>query len=196
MLASEWFPFFGFWMVSILRLISNFPAFSPGNQGSFQAHYYICYHRHYFHFLRVLYISFSWWSFIGVGVAISLHKSLNIQTEINNAIVGKMSILLISVSTSLIPNPVWTFPNAPTIFGIFVTFVFHSYFNSLVRFKNLWSFSLFSVVRLNCKSHLITSFLLFRFIDTWVGQVLIGWLFLTQNPYFLRRVLVCAYTVW
>ena len=63
---------------------------------------------------------------------------LSILADLNNEVVWIVSIhLLISKSSSPFNNPMMTVPRAPITIGIIVTFMFHSFFNSLARSRYL-----------------------------------------------------------
>ena len=67
---------------------------------------------------------------------------LSILAVLNNAAVWMVSTRPpTSKSSCPFSNPVVTVPNAPITVGIIVTFLFHSFFNSLARSKYLSSFS-------------------------------------------------------
>ena len=68
---------------------------------------------------------------------------LNILTVLNNAVVWMVSTRPpTSKSSSPFSNPLVTVPNAPITVSIIVTFMFHSFFNSLARSRYLSFFSL------------------------------------------------------
>ena len=68
---------------------------------------------------------------------------LSIPADLNNAEDWIISTCpLISKSSSPFINPLGIVPSAPITIGITVTFMFHSCFNSLARFRNLSLFSL------------------------------------------------------
>ena len=68
----------------------------------------------------------------------------SILADLNNAVVWMVfTHPLISKSSSSYINPLVTVPRAPITIGITVTFMFHSFFNSLVRSRYL-SFFLFA----------------------------------------------------
>ena len=68
---------------------------------------------------------------------------LSILTDLNNGIVWIVSTRpFISKSSSPFINPLVTVPKIPIMIGINVTFMFHIFFNSLVRSKYLFFFSL------------------------------------------------------
>ena len=67
---------------------------------------------------------------------------LSILAVINNSVVWMVSThLSTSKSSSPFSNPLVTVPKAPITIGIIVTFMFHSFFNSLAR---SWYLSFFS----------------------------------------------------
>ena len=66
----------------------------------------------------------------------------SILAVLNNVVVWMVSTLLpTSKSSSPFSNPLVTVPNAPVTIGIIVTFMFHNFFNSLARTRNLSFFS-------------------------------------------------------
>ena len=68
---------------------------------------------------------------------------LSILTVLSNAVVWIVSARsLTSKSSRSFNNPLVTVPNAPITIGTIVTFMFHSFFNSLARSKYLSFFSL------------------------------------------------------
>ena len=70
--------------------------------------------------------------------------SLSILADLNKVVVWMVSTRpIISKSSSSISNLLVTVPKAPITIGIIVTFMFHSFFNSLARFRYL-SLFLFS----------------------------------------------------
>ena len=67
---------------------------------------------------------------------------LSILLIINNAVVWMVSTHLPTTkSSSPFSNPLVTVPKAPITIGIIITFMFHTYFNSLVRSRYLSFFS-------------------------------------------------------
>ena len=67
---------------------------------------------------------------------------LSILADLNNAVVWMVSSrLVISKSSSPCTNPLVTVPRAPITIDIIVTFMFHSFFNSLARLMYLSLFS-------------------------------------------------------
>ena len=72
-------------------------------------------------------------------VSRTLHSIL---TDLNNAVVSMGSTrYLFSKSFSPCVNPLVTVPRAPILIGITVTFMLHSFFNSLTRSRDLFLFS-------------------------------------------------------
>ena len=68
---------------------------------------------------------------------------LSILAVLNNAVVSMVPTRPpISKSSSPFNNPLVTVPKAPITIGIIVTFMFHSFFNSLARSRYLSFFSL------------------------------------------------------
>ena len=68
---------------------------------------------------------------------------LTILADLNNAVVWMVFIRpVISKSSSRFNNPLMTVLRAPITIGIIVTFMFHSFFNSLARSRYLSFFSL------------------------------------------------------
>ena len=96
---------------------------------------------------RVFYISVSWWFF---HWSLSDSKSpqvsrtrLRILAVLSNAIVLIVSTRPpTSKSSRPFNNPLVIVPNAPNTIGTIVTFMFHSFFNSLARSRYLSFFSL------------------------------------------------------
>ena len=67
---------------------------------------------------------------------------LSILAVLNNAVIWKVSTRPpTSKSSSPFSNPLVTVPNAPIIIGIIVTYMFHSFFNSIARSRYLSLFS-------------------------------------------------------
>ena len=99
---------------------------------------------------RVFHISVSWWSFTGVWVTASLLKSpqvfrtcLRILAILSSAVVWIVSTRPpTSKSSRPFNNPLVIVPNAPITSGTIVTFMFHSFLNSLSRSRYLSFFSL------------------------------------------------------
>ena len=101
------------------------------------------------YFFTVFHISFSWCFFAGVWVTASLLKfpqvsrtRLRILTVLSNAVVWIVSTRPPhSKSSRPFNNPLVTVPNAPITIGTIVTFILHSFFNSLARSRYLSFFS-------------------------------------------------------
>ena len=105
--------------------------------------------RLYYYYLlpfRVFHISVSWWFFPGVWVTASLLKSPGLFS-----VFWPFSIMLSFGWFPLVcqlpshqrpfNNLLVTMPKAPITIGIIVTFMFHSFFNSLARSRYLSFFS-------------------------------------------------------
>ena len=97
-------------------------------------HYY-----HYYLLIRFFHISVSWWSFTGDWVTAILLKSpvfwpFSIMQLFSWSPLG-------TKSSRPFNNPLVTVLKAPITIGIIVTFMFHSFFNSLVRSSHLFLFS-------------------------------------------------------
>ena len=93
---------------------------------------------------RVFHTSVSWWFFTGVWGTASLLKSrFRILAVLSNAVVWIVSTRPpTSKSSRPFNNPLVIVPNAPMTIGTIVTFMFHSFFNSLARSRYLSFFSL------------------------------------------------------
>ena len=89
---------------------------------------------------RVFHISVSWWFFTGVWVTASLLKCPGLV--LSNAVWIVSTRPLTSKSSRPFNNPLVTVPNAPITIGTIVTFMFHSFFNSLARSRYLSFLSL------------------------------------------------------
>ena len=89
--------------------------------------------------MRVFHMSFSWWFFTWVWVTAShLRILLSILAVLSDAVVWMVSTHpLISNSSSPFNNPLVTIPKASITIRIIVTFMFHSFFNSLARSRYL-----------------------------------------------------------
>ena len=83
---------------------------------------------------RVFHISVSWWFFTGVWVTVSLR----ILAVLSNAVIWIVSTHLpTSKSSRPFNNPWVVVPKAPITIGTIITFMFHSFFNSLARSRYL-----------------------------------------------------------
>ena len=103
---------------------------------------------------RVFHISFSWWSFTGFWVTASLLLSLDFEWQhVSWTLLSILAILNCAVvwmvstcpptckSSSPFHNLLVTVLKAPFMIGTIVTFIFHSFFNSLARSRYLSFFS-------------------------------------------------------
>ena len=92
----------------------------------------------------VFHISFTWWFFTRARTLLS------ILAVLNSSLVWMVSILSpTSKSSSPFNNPLVTVPKAPITIGTIITFMFHSFFNSLAKsrylsFSHSFSFILWS----------------------------------------------------
>ena len=121
-----------------------------------------------FSLLRVFHTSVSLWFLTGVLATTSPQVSrtlLNSMADINNAVVWIVSTRsVISMSSSPCMNPLVT--------GLNVTFMFHSFFNSLAR-SSFTFFQFHSVLRLDSKVHSlqVLSFLLIIIKSRRLGEI-------------------------
>ena len=132
---------------------------------------------------------------------------LSILAIFNNAVVWMVSTRSpTSKSSRPFNNPLVTVPKAPITIGIIVTFMFHSFFNSPPRSRNLSLFShYFSFILWSAGTAMSTIlqilFLLLIIIRSGFGPRL-GDPFEYQSHtgvyawHFLGQVLVCAYTIY
>ena len=95
---------------------------------------------------------------------------LRILAVLSNAVVWIVSTCPpISKSSKPFNNPLVIVPHAPIRIGTIVTFMFHTFFNSLARSRNLSFFSLFFRIILwsagTAKSTILQIFFLFFFVD-------------------------------
>ena len=85
----------------------------------------------------------SHWSLVDSKSSQVFRTLPSILADLNNSVVWMVSIgLFISKSFRLYANPLVTVPRASITIGITVSFIFHSFFNSLARFRYLYFFSL------------------------------------------------------
>ena len=118
---------------------------------------------------------------------------LSILADFNNAVVWTVSTRpLISKSFSPCINPSVTVPRAPITIGIIVTFMFHSFFNSLAKVEVLILlfafFQFYSVASRNSKVHNLASspsFFFFFFFFFLLLQGLVVWPRL-GDPFYLK----------
>ena len=117
------------WMVSILPLISK--TFGRLSNPLVTAYYYYYYY-------------FTLWEFFIPHLMVSHRslsdsKSLSILADLNNTVVWTVSTRpLICKSSSPSTYPLVTVSSAPITIDIIVTFMFHSFFNSLARSRYLF----------------------------------------------------------
>ena len=95
---------------------------------------------------------------------------LSILTVLNSAVVWTVSTRPpTSKPSSPFSNPLVTVPNAPITIGIIITFMFHSFFNSLARSRYLSFFSYHELL-----------LLLWIIINSlWVFHISVSWWFFT-----------------
>ena len=92
---------------------------------------------------RVFHISVNWWFYTGVWVTASLLKSPGLVSGFWPFLTTLVSTRSpVSKSSRPFNNPLDIVPNAPITIGTIVTFLFHSFFNSLARSRYLSFFSL------------------------------------------------------
>ena len=138
---------------------------------------------------------------------------LSILAVFSNAVVWMVSSRPpTSKSYSPFNNPLVTVPKALITIGMIVTFMFHSFLNSLARLRYLslfsesFSFILWSAGTAKSITLQITFFFFFFFFFCWLLSGLIfgptlGDPFVYQSPtgvwacHFLGQVLGCAYTI-
>ena len=131
---------------------------------------------------------------------------LSILVVFNNALFCMVSTRSpTSKSSRPFDNPLGTVPKAPIRIGIFVTFMFHSFFNFLARSRYLPLFShSFSFILWSAGTAKLTILQIFFFYWLLSGLVFgprLGDPFVYQSPtgvcacHFLVQVLGCVYTV-
>ena len=138
---------------------------------------------------------------------------LSILGVLNNAVVWMVSTRpLTSKSSSSLNNPLVTVPKAPITIVIYVTFMFHSFFQSPSKVEVLillfTFFQFYSVVSQDRKVDHFANFLFlfFFFFFGWLLFGLVFWprlgdSFVCQSPigvwvcHFLGQMLRCAYTI-
>ena len=129
-------------------------------------YYYCCYYYYYYYYL--LLESFSrQFKLMVFHLSLSDSKSsqvsrtlLGILAVLNNVVVWMVSTRPpTSKSSNSFNNPLVTVPKAPITIGIIVTFMFHSFFNSLPRSRYLSFFS-YKVDNFHIKSFHIKSIIL------------------------------------
>ena len=110
----------------------------------FSLYYYYYYYYQYF---RIFHISVSWWFFTGVWVTASLLKppglvSLFWPSSAMLSFGQSLPVRQFQSPPGPFSYPLVTVPNVPITIGTIVTFMFHSFFNSLARSRYLFLFSL------------------------------------------------------
>ena len=107
---------------------------------------------------------------------------LSILTDLNNAVVWMVSTRSpTSKSSNPFNNPLVTVPKAPITIGIIITFMFHSFFNSLARSRDLffsYSFSFILWSAGTAKStilQILSFFFFFFFFFWWLFSSLVFW---------------------
>ena len=114
-----------------------------------------------------------------------------------------------SKSSKPFNNPLVTLPKAPITIGTIVTFMFHSFFNSLARSRYLpffffTFFQFYSVISWNSKVDNFTNFFFCFFCWLLLGLIFgprLGYPCIWQSPigvyvhHFLGQVLGCAHTI-
>ena len=137
--------------------------------------------------------------------SLSDNKSLHVSTtlpsllaDLINAVIWMVSTLpLISKSSSPCTNPLVTVPRALITIGIIVTFVFHSFFNSLTRSMYFSLFSHFFNITL-----FFFFFFFFGYYKIWSSdRDLVTRLYLEIPEEFMRLILkdrlwVCIYDLF
>ena len=124
---------------------------------------------------------------------------LSILDVFNNAVVWMVSTRPpTSKSSKPFNNRIVTVSKAPITIGIIVTFMFHSFFNSLARsrylslFSHYFSFILWSAG--TAMSTILQIFFLFIIIRSGL-QAEIRWSVCIWKPHFLGQVLGAPYTI-
>ena len=125
---------------------------------------------------------------------------LMIQAVLSNGVVWIVSTRSpISKSSGPFNNPLVIVPNAPITIGTIVTFVFHSFFNSLARSRYLSFFSLsFRFILWStgtAKSTILQILFLFFCWLLW-GLVLSLLLFVTWNYIMVNKMLSLNRNIW
>ena len=128
---------------------------------------------------------------------------LGILADLSNAVVWMVfTCPLISKSSILFTNSLGIVPSVPTTIGITITFMFHSFFNSLARSRYLYLFSpfIFTLKSVGTAKSIIRQV---PFFFWWLSLGLVFWPplgdpFVSQNPRTfcasLGRILGCSYT--
>ena len=131
---------------------------------------------------------------------------LSILAVLNNVVVWMVSTRLsTSNSSSSFSNPLVMVPKAPITFGIIATYMFHSFFNSLTRSRNLsffshsFSFILWSAGTAKSTILQVPFFWLIIIMSGLLAEI--SWSVCMSKAhrslcYFLGQVLGCAYTIY
>ena len=141
--------------------------------------------------MRVFHVSISW--SLSDSKSPQVSRILNILADLNRVVVWMVSnLLLISKSSSPFNNPLVNVATVPIIIGIFVTLMFHSFFNSLARsryvsfFSLSFSFTLWSAG--TAKSTILQVLFFFSFfLIPWVSSLLTIFLHQSFKKESLRR---------
>ena len=127
---------------------------------------------------------------------------LSILAALNDAVVWMVSTRpLISKPSSPCTNPLVTVPRVPITIGITVTFMFHSFFNSLARSRYLSFFSLIHIYFDVCRDSNVPNSASSLFLLSSIGLVVWPRSFVSQNArrvcasHSLGQILGCAYTI-
>ena len=132
---------------------------------------------------------------------------LNILAVLNNTVVWMVSTLPpTSKSSSPFNNPLVTVPKVPIAISTIVTFMFHSFFNSLARsrylsfFSHSFSFILWSTGTAKSTILQILFFVVYYYKVYSSGRDLVIRLYVKVPSefmcHFLGQLLGCAYTIW
>ena len=203
------------WITLLTQLCLVFNAFCANLQHLFPSNHYITF---IFYFvtaqLFLLYYYYLHWSFALMVFHWILIDSkspqvsrtlLSILAVLNNVVVWIVSTLPpTSKSFSPFSNPLVTVPKAPITIALLVTFMFHSFFNSLARSRYLSFFSHYFSFILWLAGTAKSTILKILFSLIIIKSSLLAeitWSFVRQSPigvyacHFLGQGLDCAYTI-
>ena len=157
----SWWSFCGVPVTAILLKFHSFFSFLPRSRSWLFTHWCFSHQRQ----LMVFHWSLSDSKFPQV-----YRTLLSIMAVLNNVVVWMVSTRPpTSKSSSPFSNPLVIVPNAPITIGIIVTFMFHSFFNSLARSRYLSFFShSFSFILWSAGTAKATSSLFFFFFFFWL----------------------------